>query len=106
MKLTKYTHSSVRLENEGHTLVFDPGNFAPEGEHARLLDGADYLVITHAHPDHFDTARLLPLLSEHPELRIWAPQAVTERILETVPDAKVSSRFPVFRYRLLAGSTH
>lgn len=91
MKLTKYTHSSVRLENEGHALVFDPGNFAPEGEHARLLDGADYLVITHAHPDHFDTARLLPLLSEHPELRIWAPQAVTETILETVPDAKVNA---------------
>ena len=50
MELTKYTHSSVRMEHDGHVLAFDPGNFAPEGEHAQLLDGADYLLITHEHP--------------------------------------------------------
>ena len=38
MELTKYTHSSVRMEHDGHVLVFDPGNFAPEGEHAQLLE--------------------------------------------------------------------
>ncbi|THD29234.1 MAG: MBL fold metallo-hydrolase, partial [Rothia mucilaginosa] len=30
MKMTKYTHSCIRLENEGRTLVLDPGNFAAE----------------------------------------------------------------------------
>ena len=79
MELTKYTHSSVRMEHDGHVLVFDPGNFAPEGEHAQLLDGADYLLITHEHPDHFDADRVLPLIAEKPQLHIWAPRAVAEK---------------------------
>lgn len=89
--MTKYTHSSVRLENEGYVLVFDPGNFAPDGEHAHLLEEADYLLITHAHPDHFDAHRLLPLIAEHPELQIWAPQAVVDTIREAVPDARINA---------------
>ena len=90
MELTKYTHSSVRIEHDGHVLVFDPGNFAPEGEHAQLLDGTDYLLITHEHPDHFDADRVLPLIAEKPQLRIWAPQAVAEKILDTAPNAHVT----------------
>ena len=90
MKLTKYTHSSVRLENDGHVLVLDPGSFAPEGEHARLLAGADYLFITHAHPDHFDADRVLPLIAENPQLQVWAPQAVAETIRDAVPEAQVT----------------
>ena len=67
MKMTKYTHSCIRLENEGRTLVLDPGNFAAEGEHATALEGADYLFVTHAHPDHFDEPSVLPLIAQRAE---------------------------------------
>ena len=92
--------------------MFDPGNFAPEGEHAQLLDGADYLLITHEHPDHFDADRVLPLIAEKPQLRIWAPQAVAEKILDThqTPTSLLyrqiaNFRCPVLMYRPLAVST-
>ena len=91
MKLTKYTHSCVRVDNEGHALVIDPGNFAPEGEHAAALDGAEYLLITHAHPDHFDAERVLPLIAQRPQLRMWAPATVAQLITEAVPDAQVTA---------------
>ena len=94
MKMTKYTHSCIRLENEGRTLVLDPGNFAAEGEHATALEGADYLFVTHAHPDHFDGPSVLPLIAQRAEsqtpLKIWAPEAVAQVIKEAVPDAEVT----------------
>ena len=94
MKMTKYTHSCIRLENEGRTLVLDPGNFAAEGEHATALEGADYLFVTHAHPDHFDGPSVLPLIAERTEsqnpLKIWAPEAVAQVIKEAVPAAEVT----------------
>jgi len=94
MKMTKYTHSCIRLENEGRTLVLDPGNFAAEGEHATALEGADYLFVTHAHPDHFDGPSVLPLIAERAEsqtpLKIWAPEAVAQTIKEAVPAAEVT----------------
>ena len=94
MKMTKYTHSCIRLENEGRTLVLDPGNFAAEGEHATALEGADYLFVTHAHPDHFDGPSVLPLIAQRAEsqtpLKIWAPEAVAQTIKEAVPAAEVT----------------
>ena len=54
MKLTKMSHSCVRLEKDGQTLVLDPGAFSEED--AAL--GADAILVTHEHPDHFDEGRL------------------------------------------------
>lgn len=57
MRLTKYTHSCVRLEHEGRVLVIDPGIWSEPG----ALRGADAVLLTHEHSDHVDTARLLGL---------------------------------------------
>lgn len=87
MKLTKYTHSCIRLEKDGQVLVLDPGNFS---ESAVALDGAHYLLITHAHPDHFDAPTVLPTIAQNPQLEIFAPQAVIEVIKAELPEAKAS----------------
>ena len=49
MRLTKFGHSCVRIEHDGTTLVLDPGVFTDAG----AVDGADAVLITHEHPDHF-----------------------------------------------------
>ncbi|MEV4195183.1 MBL fold metallo-hydrolase, partial [Streptomyces toxytricini] len=54
MKLTKRLHSCVQLEKDGRVLVIDPGAFSEPD--AGL--GADALLVTHEHPDHFDEGRL------------------------------------------------
>lgn len=86
MKLIKYSHSCIRLENNNKTLVLDPGNFS---EVEKALEGADFLLITHAHPDHYDAEPVNAYLSEHPEVEVYAPAAVADEISEAVGGAKV-----------------
>jgi L-ascorbate metabolism protein UlaG (beta-lactamase superfamily) len=49
MRVTKFAHACVRIEHDGTTVVIDPGVFAD----ASVLDGADAVLITHEHPDHY-----------------------------------------------------
>jgi L-ascorbate metabolism protein UlaG (beta-lactamase superfamily) len=54
MRITKYTHACVRLEEAGRVLVIDPGEWTePEA-----LVGADAFLVTHEHGDHIDPPRL------------------------------------------------
>ena len=77
MRITKFAHSCVRLEHDGTVVVIDPGVFTePEA-----LAGADAVLITHEHPDHY-----------HPELlaggdaAIHTIDAVAARIREDAPE--------------------
>ncbi|MDQ5862445.1 MAG: MBL fold metallo-hydrolase, partial [Actinomycetota bacterium] len=56
MKLTKYTHACVRLEQDGRVLVLDPGTFSETEE---ALDGAQAVLITHEHGDHVDVPAMV-----------------------------------------------
>jgi L-ascorbate metabolism protein UlaG (beta-lactamase superfamily) len=73
MRLTKYAHSCIRLEDDGRTLVLDPGTFS---EAARALTGADAVLITHEHVDHLDATALRDAAAVNPGLRVYAPAAV------------------------------
>ncbi|MFD3660335.1 MBL fold metallo-hydrolase [Streptomyces sp. NPDC058659] len=81
MKLTKKSHACVRLEKEGRTLVLDPGNFTEED--AAL--GADALLVTHEHPDHFDESRLRAALEANPAAEIWTLRSVADRLSAAFP---------------------
>lgn len=54
MRLTKYTHSCVRVDDDDRHLVIDPGSFSPDGELSTALDGVSAVLLTHEHPDHVD----------------------------------------------------
>jgi L-ascorbate metabolism protein UlaG (beta-lactamase superfamily) len=57
MKIIKYNHACVRLEQSGRALVIDPGEWTePEA-----LVGADAILVTHEHADHVDPALLAGL---------------------------------------------
>lgn len=73
MKLTKYTHSCVRVEVEATVLVIDPGTFS---EVDQAMAGADHLLITHTHPDHLDPQRVPQQLRNRRDLQVWAPGSV------------------------------
>lgn len=76
MRLTKYTHACVRLERDGAVLVIDPGAFSE----AESLDGADAVLITHEHADHFDPAKLTDALARRPDLTVYTHQAVADQL--------------------------
>lgn len=76
MRLTKRGHACVRLDGAGGTLVIDPGVFsAPDA-----AEGADALLITHEHPDHFLGERVLAAAEANPALRVYANDSVASRL--------------------------
>ncbi|MBO4205799.1 MBL fold metallo-hydrolase [Micromonospora echinofusca] len=75
MRLTKYTHSCVRIEHDGGVLVIDPGMFAEPA----ALDGADAVLITHEHPDHLDVEALTAQLDRRP-LTVFGHSTLIDRL--------------------------
>lgn len=73
MKLTKFEHSCLVLEDAGDTLVIDPGVFTrPLAD----LRGVVAIVITHEHPDHWTPEQLTALRDANPGVRILGPAGV------------------------------
>jgi L-ascorbate metabolism protein UlaG (beta-lactamase superfamily) len=79
MQLTKFTHACVRLDDGDRVLVIDPGEFS---ETATALDGASAVLITHEHFDHLDVEALVAAARTNPELRVWAPAPVVQKLGE------------------------
>ncbi|OUM39772.1 MBL fold metallo-hydrolase [Arthrobacter sedimenti] len=84
MLLTKFTHSCVRLEQDGRVLVIDPGTFSEVEE---ALEGAGAVLVTHEHPDHIDLDRVVAVLSRNASVDLWAPQGVADAVREGLGDA-------------------
>ncbi|MFF8841563.1 MBL fold metallo-hydrolase [Streptomyces sp. NPDC015127] len=81
MRIVKKTHSCVRLEKDGQTLVIDPGGFSEQD--AAL--GADAVLVTHEHPDHFDEGRLRAALEANPAAEIWTLRSVADQVAAAFP---------------------
>jgi L-ascorbate metabolism protein UlaG (beta-lactamase superfamily) len=81
MKLIKKGHACVRAEKDGRTLVVDPGGFSEED----AAVGADAVLVTHEHPDHFDEARLRAAMEVNPAAQIWTLRSVAEHISTAFP---------------------
>jgi L-ascorbate metabolism protein UlaG (beta-lactamase superfamily) len=77
MELTKQTHACVTLDKGGGHLLVDPGTFSPNP--AELVAGANTILITHEHFDHFDEVTIAAALEARPELRVFGPSAVVGR---------------------------
>jgi L-ascorbate metabolism protein UlaG (beta-lactamase superfamily) len=81
MRLTKKTHACIRLEKDGQTLVIDPGGFSEED----AAVGADVILVTHEHPDHFDEGRLRAALEANPAAAIWTLRSVADQLTAAFP---------------------
>jgi L-ascorbate metabolism protein UlaG (beta-lactamase superfamily) len=76
MRITKFGHSCVRVEHDGTVVVLDPGVFTD----VAALDGADAVLITHEHPDHYLPDHLLAT-----DAPVFTIDAVAARIREDAP---------------------
>jgi L-ascorbate metabolism protein UlaG (beta-lactamase superfamily) len=77
MRITKFGHSCVRMEHDGATVVVDPGVWSQ----VEALDGADAVLITHEHPDHY-----LPDHLRATDAPVFTIEAVAAKIREDAPD--------------------
>ena len=78
MRVTKFTHSCLRLEGatQGGVLVVDPGTFSERS----ALSGADAVLITHEHFDHLDVDALADAVAQRPELRVFTHPEVAPKL--------------------------
>jgi L-ascorbate metabolism protein UlaG (beta-lactamase superfamily) len=76
MKLTKYEHACLVLEDQGKKLIIDPGSFtATFGD----LTNVVAVVVTHVHADHYSTEHLEMIISQNPDVQIFTTTEVANK---------------------------
>ncbi|GAB3463455.1 MBL fold metallo-hydrolase [Kineococcus endophyticus] len=76
MELTKHTHATVVLTQDGSSLLVDPGAYTPNTP--ELLAAADAVLFTHDHPDHVEPDALRAELARRPDLPVVGPASVAD----------------------------
>lgn len=105
MKITKYGHACLVLENQGKKLIIDPGEFTPEfGD----TDSIVAVVITHMHGDHFHPPHLQSIFATNPDAQLYATQEVADQATDMkviVPQPGDTAEVGGFSLRFF-GETH
>jgi L-ascorbate metabolism protein UlaG (beta-lactamase superfamily) len=76
VRVTKFTHSCLRIDGGDSVLVVDPGVFSERS----ALTGADAVLITHEHFDHLDVDALAEASARQPEMRVYAHPDVLPKL--------------------------
>jgi L-ascorbate metabolism protein UlaG (beta-lactamase superfamily) len=76
MELLKHGHACVVLRDGERRLVIDPGAFTDPA----AMDGADAVLITHEHADHFEPQRIRAALDGDPALEVWTNKSVAAQL--------------------------
>lgn len=69
MRITKFGHSCLLVEDNGARILSDPGVFSSGWESLRDLTT---VLITHLHPDHLDVDKLPGVLAANPLATVFA----------------------------------
>ncbi|HUB93520.1 MAG TPA: MBL fold metallo-hydrolase [Verrucomicrobiae bacterium] len=73
MKITKYGHACMVIEEQGKNLVIDPNIYAAD---LPSISNVVAIVITHAHGDHYSPELVARILSDNPGAVIYGTSEV------------------------------
>lgn len=76
MKLTKYQHACVVLEDQDQRIVIDPGGWTELPE----VTGVVAVVITHVHADHCNPDHVAAIMAANPAVQIFGTQQVADAL--------------------------
>jgi L-ascorbate metabolism protein UlaG (beta-lactamase superfamily) len=84
MKITKYLHSCLLVEEAEKTILIDPGQFTYESKVFAINKYAslDYILITHEHFDHMFMPFVKELLQKFPDVEIISNDSVVTKLRE------------------------
>lgn len=79
MRVTKYEHSCLLVEDDDVRILTDPGELT----HGFVnLTGLSAILVTHQHFDHIDLERIAPLLERNPKAALYADEATAALLSE------------------------
>jgi len=78
MRITKFVHSCLLIEESGRKILIDPGNYSEGVLDINSIDSLDYLLITHEHQDHMSLPLIKQLLAKFPDVKVISNQSVAE----------------------------
>jgi L-ascorbate metabolism protein UlaG (beta-lactamase superfamily) len=73
MKITKFGHCCLLIEEQGVRILTDPGTFTTQQD---SLTNIDFVLITHEHADHFHVPSVKAILQNNPQAQIITNAAV------------------------------
>lgn len=78
MKITKYLHSCLLIEDKEKTVLIDPGvdTYETKSLTSDQLTTLDYILITHEHPDHCHPIFIQELVKKFPQVKIMTNSSV------------------------------
>jgi len=76
MQIIKYVHSCLLVESDGRAVLFDPGVMSTDSIPIDQLTQLDDIIITHAHPDHYNADFIKMMVKKFPGVVITAPGEV------------------------------
>ncbi len=91
MKITKYIHSCLLLENGTDRILFDPGKFSfAEGKVTpEQFTGIGTIILTHYHPDHIDEDALETIIENNPGVEVLVNAEIHEKLAANNIDTRV-----------------
>ena len=76
MKISKFQHACLVIEEGKTVIVVDPGNLSSDFIMPHKVDA---IVITHEHADHFDESLVNQILTKNPKAEVIAHQSISGR---------------------------
>lgn len=86
MRLTKFGHSCLLVEEGRARMLLDPGTLSGGFEE---LEGLAALLFTHQHPDHLDLERLRGLLDRNPRVRLVSDEGSAKPLVDAGAEVEV-----------------
>lgn len=88
MKITKFEHACLVVEEQGQKLIIDPGVYSTSFTDVK---GITAVVVTHVHGDHLDIDKLRAIYTENANAKFYAPQQVLDEVKGAVPMTAVKN---------------
>lgn len=78
MKITKYLHSCLLVENDNKTILLDPGIYTEQGKILNLeeIPNIDIIGITHEHFDHMSIPFIKKIIAKYPKIQIFSNNSI------------------------------
>src|SRR3989344_7684313 len=79
MKITRFGHSCMLIEEGEARILIDPGVWSHGQNDVKNLDA---ILITHEHPDHLDSKSIKQIIQNNPAAKIYTNKGVGKVLSE------------------------